>query len=124
MRNHERLYRDVAHLKTRAGGEQPAGETRFELILDGFLRWPVAINRNMQLLAQHRQTLHMIRVLVRDQDSRQHLRRAANSGEALADLPQAKARVNEHASFIGLQVGAIAGRTAAEDGQANRHDLP
>jgi len=78
----------------------------------------------MQLLTQHRQTLHMIRVLVRDQNPGQILGCPANSGEALANLPQAEARVDEHAGLVGLHVSAIARGAAAEDGQANRHSLP
>ena len=119
----ERLHHDVAHLKARAGGEEAAGEPRLELILDRFLRGPVAIDGNAQLLTQQRQTLHMIRVLVRDQNPGQVLRRAANGGEALANLPQAEPRVYEHAGLVGLHVGAIAGGAAAKDGQANRHSL-
>jgi hypothetical protein len=55
-------------------------------------------------------------VLVRDQNPGQILRRAANGGEALANLPPAELRVHEHAGFVGLRVGAIAGGAAAEDG--------
>ena len=115
---------DVAHFKAGARFEEPAGEPRLGLILHRLLRRPVAIDRNMQLLTQHRQTLHMIRVLMRDQNPGQVLRHAANSGEALANLPQAEAGVNEHAGLVGLHIGAIAGGAAAEDGQANRHSLP
>src|ERR1017187_3950602 len=62
VRDHERLHRDVAHLKSRAGGEEPAGEPGLGLILNRFLRWSVAIDWNPQLLTQHRQTLPMIRM--------------------------------------------------------------
>jgi hypothetical protein len=57
------------------------------------------------------------------EDARQILRRSADGGEALADLAQAKARINEDAGFVGFQIGAIAGRTAAENSQTNSHSL-
>ena len=95
-----------------------------KLILDRLLRRPVAIDRDAQLLTQRRQTLHMIGMLVRDQNPGQVLRCPANTGEALANLAQAETRVDEQAGLVGLQVGAVAGGAAAEDGQANRHTLP
>ena len=67
------------------------------------------------------QTLHVIRVLVRDENPGQVFRRPANGSEALANLTQAEARVNQDAGLVGFHVGAVAGGTAAEDGQANRH---
>ena len=66
--NHERLHQDVAHFEAGARLKQPAGQPRLGRILNRLLRWPVAIDWNMQLLTQHRQALHMIRVLVRDQN--------------------------------------------------------
>ena len=114
---------DVAHLEAGAGGEEPAGEPRLELILDRLLGRAVAVDGNAQLVAQRRQALHMVGVLVGDENAGQVLRRAANGGEALANLAQAEARVNEDAGLVGFHVGAVAGGTAAEDGQANRHSL-
>ena len=43
-------------------------------------------------------------------------------GEALADLPRGKSGVHEDAGLGGLDVGAIAGRAAAEDGEFDGHD--
>ena len=60
-------------------------------------------------------------MFVGDEDGREVLGSTADSGKAQADLTQAKSRVNEDAGFVGLHVGAIAGGTAPEDGQADRH---
>ena len=46
---------------------------------------------------------------------------AADAGEALADLARRKAGVHEDAGFGGFEVGAIAGRTAAENGELDGH---
>jgi len=77
----------------------------------------------MQFFAESGQALHMIRVLVRDENSGKVLGRAPDGGEALANLAQAEARVDQDAGLLGFHVGAVAGGTAAEDGQANRHRL-
>ncbi len=45
----------------------------------------------------------------------------ADGGEALADLQRRKSRVHKDARFAGLDVGAVAGRTAAEDGELDGH---
>ena len=47
--------------------------------------------------------------------------RAADGSQALPDLPEAEAGVDQEARLRGFEVGAIAGGTAAEDGQLNGH---
>ena len=63
----------------------------------------------------------MVGVLVREEDGRKIFRSAANTGKTLADLARGKARIYQDARFTGLQVGAIAGGTAAENGKSNGH---
>ena len=48
-------------------------------------------------------------------------RRAADGGEAQANLAGAVTRIHQDARRFGFHIGAIAGGTAAENGQANRH---
>ena len=48
--------------------------------------------------------------------ARKIFRRAPDAGEAQADLARGKSGIHEDAGFGGLEVGAIAGGTAAEDG--------
>ena len=69
------------------------------------------------------QALDMVAVLVGDEDAGEIFRGAADGGEALADLAEAEARIDQDAGFVGLHVGAIAGGAAAENGQSNRHSL-
>jgi hypothetical protein len=68
--------------------------------------------------------MDVIGMLMSDEDARQVLRGPANGGKARANLAQAEARIDEDARLIGLHVSAIAGGTAAEDSQTNRHGLP
>ena len=63
----------------------------------------------------------MVGMFVGDEDAGEIFRRAANRGKSLADLTPAEARIDEDAGFVGFHVGAIAGRTAAENGEANSH---
>jgi hypothetical protein len=60
-------------------------------------------------------------MFVGDQNGREIFRRASNAREALADLARGKSGVHEDARLGGLDVGAIAGRAAAEDGEFDRH---
>ena len=63
----------------------------------------------------------MIGVFVGDEDAVQSFGRASERGQPLADLPATKAGIDEHAGLLGFQIGTVAGRTAAQDSQANRH---
>ena len=65
----------------------------------------------------------MVAVLVRDENGGEIFRRAANCGEARADLARGKSGVNQDAAIFSLDVGAIAGRAAAEDGEFDRHGM-
>lgn len=65
----------------------------------------------------------MVAVFVRDEDCRQIFRRAANRGETCADLARRKSGVNQDAAIFSFDVGAIAGRAAAEDGEFDGHKL-
>ena len=121
MRHGECFDGDVPDLEARAGGEKTRIQPPGLLILNRLLGGPIAIDGNAQLFAQSGQTLNMIGMLVRDQNAGQILRRPSNGGEAMTDLAQAEARINQDAGFFGFNVSAIAARTAAEDRHANRH---
>jgi len=124
MRNAEGLYHNVRDLETRTGSEEVAAQAGLELILERFLGRVVAVNGDAQFLAQHREALDMVRVFMRYKNCRKVLRRAADRGEALAYLAQAKAGINQHAGLFGLHIGRVAGGTAPQDSQAHRHNLP
>ena len=65
----------------------------------------------------------MVGVFVRDQNGGEIFRRATDAGKALAYLAGRKTGVHEDAGFGRLDVGAIAGRAAAEDGEFDGHAL-
>jgi hypothetical protein len=139
VRNGKRLDAHVADFKPRAGLEQPPVNFRFECVLGFqgevgflaplFLERPnrsvlcvaVAINRDVKFIREAEQAGDVIRVFVGDQNGGEIFRRAADSGEALADLQRGKSGVHEDAGFGGLDVGAIAGGAAAEDGEFDGH---
>ena len=63
----------------------------------------------------------MVGMLMRDENGGKVFRRAANGGKPLADLARRKTGVNQHAGTFGFYVGAITGRTAAENSESNGH---
>ena len=121
VRNGEGFHREVADFKTAARDEQAIIEPGGELVVNLVLRRTIAINRDVQFLGDADESLDMVAVLVGNQDGREVFRGAADAREAFADLPRAEPRIHQYASFIGLQVSGIAGRTAAEDGQFDGH---
>ncbi len=121
MRNAECFDQDVADLKAAAGAEHAAVEFGLELEFDGFPGKPVAINGNVEFGTETDEAVDMVRVFVSDQDAGDAFGRAANGGEALPDLAAAETGVNEDTGLGGLQVGAIAAGTAAQNSQLNGH---
>lgn len=121
VRNGKRFDENVADFKTRPGGENAAVQFRFELILGGVVRRAVAVNGNAEFFAKRGQTLDVVAVFVRDEDAGEIFRRAANGGEALADLAETETRIHENARLGGFHVGAIAVGTAAQNRQVNSH---
>ena len=112
VRNAEALDGDVTDVETPPSGEQAAIELELKGVFQRLLRGAVAEDRDAEFPVQLDQTLHVIGVFVGDEV----LRGATNGGQALADLAQAKARIDQNAGFVGFQIGAIAGGTAAENG--------
>ena len=64
----------------------------------------------------------MVGMFVGDQDGGELFRRAADGGQAQADLARAEPGVHEDPGFGGFEVGAIAARTAAENGEFDGHE--
>lgn len=121
MRNGKRIHSDISNFKARSGGEQPAIEVEPQRSLDLFLGRPIAVNGNVQLLSDPRQSHDMVRVLVGDQDGGQVFRRATDAGESLPDLPRAETGIYENARFIRFHISAVARRTAAQNRQLHSH---
>ena len=115
MRHGERIHNDIAHIETGAGAEYATLKLHLKLEFDGFLRKPVAIERNFQFRAEAGKPLDVIGMLVSDQDAGQTFRRAADGGEALANLAATEAGIDEDSRFRRFQIGAVAAGTAAEN---------
>src|SRR3989442_5154096 len=123
MRHWKSFDSNISNFKQGDRAEKPAIKSRFGLILNSLLSWPIAINRDMKFLGQRDQSLHMIGMFVGHEDSGQVLRHAANDGQPLANLASAQPRIDQQPGLVGFDVGAIAGGTAAENSQANSHRL-
>ena len=141
MRDGKRFDEDIVQLKTVAGLEQPPIEAPFGIAAveaveggsfvlapfgferpeSGFLRGAIAIDREFQFFRQREQAANVVAVLVGDEDAGEIFGGASDGGEAVADLTCAESRVHEDAGFVGFDVGAVAGGTAAENGEANSH---
>ena len=141
MRNGKSLHNHVVQFKAVARLEQSPIEPRvhisafepgerrtffaapfgFERPKRRLLCLAIAINRQFQFPRQREQSANVIGMLVRDENAGKIFRRAANGREALSDLTGAESRVHEDAGFVGFHIGAIAGRTAAKNGEANSH---
>jgi hypothetical protein len=63
----------------------------------------------------------MISVFVSDENRAQILRSAADAGKVLADLARAESGVCKYPAIRSFETGAIAGRTASKNGQADGH---
>jgi hypothetical protein len=61
-------------------------------------------------------------MFVSDEDGGEIFRRATDGGEARADLARGKSGVNQYAAIFGFDVGAIAGRATAKDGEFDGHE--
>ena len=140
VRNGKSLDENVGDFKTCAGGKKLPVDFSFEGA-GGFkgeigflapfvfecpdgpvLRAAVAINRNLKFVGDAEQPGNVVAVFVRDQNGGEIFRRATDAGEALADLARGKSGVHEDAGLGGLDVGAIAGRAAAENGEFDGHE--
>ncbi len=121
VRDGKSIDRQVAHFEGGAGAENAAVEPGLELILDGFLGQTIAVDGNRQFGAQSGQALDVVAVLVRDQDSVQAFGSAADGSQPLANLTAAKTRIDKHARLLRLEIGAVARRTAAENGEMDCH---
>ncbi len=83
----------------------------------GVLRGAVAIDGNIKFIGDAEQAADVVGMFVGDEDGREIFRRAADGREALADLARREAGIHEDTGFGGLDIGAIAGGTAAEHGE-------
>src|SRR6266436_6543354 len=91
---------NVAHFKTVPRREEPAVDLRLKLKFNRFLGRAIAINRNAKFLAEARQSLDVVRMLVSEQDGREVLRGPADGGQTFPDLPETESGINEDPRLI------------------------
>lgn len=118
----ERVHGDIADLEARTGAEHTTFKSHLKLELDGLLGEPVAVDRDIQFCPEAGKSLDVIGMFVGDQDAGQTFRRAADAGEALANLAATESGVDEDAGIRCFQVGTVTAGTAAENRQVNSHD--
>ena len=121
VRHAEGVHGQVADLEGGAGGEEAEVQARGGLGLDDFLGEAVAVDGNLVLGAEDGEALDVVAVLVGDEDAGEGFRGAVEGEEALANLASAEAGINEDAGVVGFEIGAVAGGTAAEDGELDGH---
>jgi hypothetical protein len=122
VRDGKGVHQQVVDFKARAGVEEMAVKFGLQLKFKCFLRGAVAINRDVQFGGDSDQSLDVVGVFVRNENGGEIFRHTTDGGEPLADLARAEPGVHKDAGFIGFDVGAIAGGTAAEDGEFDNHE--
>ena len=121
--NGKGIHSDIPHLEGLAGLKDLAVEPGLNLGLDGFARKPIAAEGDAVPRAYGGESLDVVGVFVGDEYGLERFRSASDAGEPLADLPAAETGIDQQARLVGFQVGAIAARTAPEDGQLHRHGM-
>ena len=120
VRHRERLHRDIADRKLSASRKQSpiptslretAGPKRLR-------REPIAVNRQIEFVAENFKTADVISVFVREDNAVELLRRDAALLQAQHHLPRAQTAINENLAMIGCHQRAVPRAPAAEHGQA------
>ena len=121
MRDGESFHRDFAKFKGGAGVEETKIEASvFELQFDRFLGEAIAVNGNRQFVAERTESVGVIGMFVREKDAAETFGGATDLGEAFSDLFGAETRIDQETGVAGLEVGAIAIGTTAENRELNR----
>ena len=113
-------FPSVGGLEGEIGFLAPLG---FERPDGGVLGGAVAIDGDMKFVGDAEQPADMVGMFVRNENSRKVFGCAADGGEALPDLTRGESGVHQHAGFGGLNVGAVPGGTAAQDGEFYGHRM-
>ena len=120
VRHWEGLHRDIADRKLTASREQSPIPTslRQTAASKRFGREPIAVNRQIEFVAQNFKTADVITVFVRDNNPVELLRRDAALLQTQHDLPRAQAAINENFAMLGGDQRTVSGAPAAEHDQA------
>jgi hypothetical protein len=114
------LHRDIGDRKLTASRKQPPvpASLRETARSKRFGREPIAVNRQIEFVAENFQTANVISVFVRENNAVELLGRNATLLQAQHDLPRAQTAVNENFAMLGGDQRAVPGAPAAEHDQA------
>jgi len=120
MRNGECLHRDIADRKLSAGRKQSPVPTSLRETAGPkrLRREPIAVNRQIEFVAENFKTADVISMFVCQHNAVQLLRRDATLLQTQNDLPRAETSINENLAVIGGDQGTVSRAPAAEHGQA------
>ena len=116
----ERLQRDIADRKLSAGRKQSPVPTSLRETAGSkrLGREPIAVNRQIEFVAENFKTADVISVFVRENNAVELLGRDATLLKAQHDLPRAQTAINENLAMLGGDQRAVPGASAAEHDQA------
>jgi hypothetical protein len=114
------LHRDIAYRKLAASRKQSPVSTSLREIAGSkrFGREPIAVNRQVEFVAENFKTADVIGVFVRENNAVKLLGRNATLLKAQHDLARAQTAINENLAMLGGDQRAVPGAPAAEHGQA------
>ena len=115
------VHAHIADVERSAGVEDVPIEFEAGLTFDRLFRRAIAVNGDLQFLAQADQAAGVVLVFMCDEDGLEAFRRPPDAGQALSDLAAAKPDVDEHASIFDFEIRAVAARAAAQDRQLDWH---
>ena len=120
VRYGKRLHRDIADRKLGTGRKQSPVPTslRETTASKRFGREPIAVNRQIEFVAENFETADVITVFVRDHNPVELLRRHTTLLQTQHDLPRAQAAINENFAVLGGDQRTVSGAPAAEHDQA------
>lgn len=131
MRDGERFHIEIAHGEALAGFKKApverarfssgGGALQFRRSEHGFTRGAVGEDGDAVARRHHAQSLHVVAVLVRDEDAIEILDIETDGGEPFLDLLAAETCVHEEAGGVRLDAGAIATASAGENSETTRH---
>jgi hypothetical protein len=120
MRHGERLHGDIADRKFSAGREQSPVPTSLREVAGSkrFSREPVAVNRQIEFVAENFKTADVIGVFVCENNAVELQGRHATLLKTQHDLSRAQTAINENLAMLGGDQRAIPRAPAAEHDQA------
>jgi hypothetical protein len=120
MRHGKRLHGDIADRKLSASSAQTPVPTSLRETAgpERLSREPIAVNRQLEFVAENFKTADVICVFVREDNAVELFRRDATLLQTQHDLPRAQTAINENFAVIGRNQRAIPRAPAAEHCQA------